>query len=471
MNKVQIPYNWLDYRNNPAYFVSYFGDIYFGRLIELLEYEDGIFIVQNDKLQTIRDEKTENNIIELYKKYAWEINDINIIKEVIPERIFRDTKFKELSFSNQQFKRTFVFGAAASSFCVFGDNKKDFRNSKLNPPTGFELFDEKYDDFIKKYQGAETTVPLFESMDKDIEACLNEEWEEYKSSYNKQVAIRHINIQYYMQDLFRNISDNVVNNYSRKNLYSLFLNKIQKELSKNSNEIISLISFNYDTILDQYISKIFNYSLDNIDDYTDYNNRNLLLFKPHGSCDWGWKLKDNFFKNVTGQEGVAKALYKNNIEPWELYYKIIGNYKDVVARNSWGIEYSNDKNHRGKFTLNKNLIEKIDKKSNNLYLPSLLLPYRDKDEMVMPYNHSRVMRNSIENTEELFLIGWKGNEDLFNRWLSRASRIKKIVVVNPDATTVKNNLKQYINLDNITIDIIDDFETFVLNDLDKYLKN
>lgn len=464
-NRIQIPREWDMYYNNPAYFITYFGEIYFGTIWELQEYPDRFFIVENIKIKELNDLKPEEKTLEKYQQLGREIKDIKVISKIYDYDIGKNIELKVRNYGNKRYKKMFVFGAAASTFCVFGDKKEQFRKSQLNPPTGYEIFDEKYSSFINQYPGAKKSLPIFESKNRNIEECFEDEWGKFKSVYNPEIAIKHINIQFYLQTLFNAISKEVVEKHHRSNLYSLFLSKFQHYIAQNPQERISLVSFNYDTILDNFITQIYGYSFDSIDKYIDWENRNILLYKPHGSCDWGWKLKPKY-----SELNIAEHLYKNNIEPWEIYYKMIDEIDNVIATNSWGFEKIHDKHQRGRFTLNKNLIECIPEQSNNAYIPSLLIPYRDKDEFSFPYDHFNAMSHSIQEAEELYLIGWKGNEELFNKELkTMGHNLKKIIIVNPQADVVKDNLSKHLDLTKIEIIEIENFETFVLSHQDELL--
>ena len=48
-NCIQIPLEWLKYYNTPAYFITYFGEIYFGTIWDLQDYPERFFIVENIK--------------------------------------------------------------------------------------------------------------------------------------------------------------------------------------------------------------------------------------------------------------------------------------------------------------------------------------------------------------------------------------------------------------------------------------
>ncbi len=61
--------------------------------------------------------------------------------------------------------------------------------------------------------------------------------------------------------------------------------------------------------------------------------------------------------------------------------------------------------------------------------------------------------------------------DLFNGQFLKnpSSKTKKIIIVNPQPDIVKYNLAKYIDLNNYKVEVVKDFETFVLNHIDNYL--
>ena len=468
-----MPATWHQYYNTPAHFITYFGEIYFGRIVECPGYDDRFFIIQNDKTTEFRNLKQEERTLERYQSMCREIRDVRVIKHIEKNQIGKEIEFKQISYSDQIFKRMFVFGAGASAHCIFGKlQDREFRKSNAKPPEGNEIFHHRYVSLISMFPAAKLSAASANSKNEGIENYFEEEWEAYSTYYSPQIANRHINLQFYLSDLFKNISQNVYRTYFESNLYIKFLNKIQRHLAANNKERISLVSFNYDTILDDFIVDIFQEPYKKMSDYINWEERNIMLFKPHGSCNWGWRLRRDRIRDAL-QTTIASKLYEGKIEPWQIYFNLIGDIGEVIAENSWGHEYSMDKNSRGRFTINKNLIEHITGNVNDVYLPALLLPYRDKDEMIMPYDHFNALTHlGISKIEELYLIGWKGNENLFNRELRKhANMIKKIVIVNPNPEEVKHNLSEYLDLSRYEIEEIKDFETFVFNHLDKYLSS
>ena len=139
--------------------------------------------------------------------------------------------------------------------------------------------------------------------------------------------------------------------------------------------------------------------------------------------------------------------------------------------HSFGMESSINKNRLGKFTIDKSKLSIID--TNNLldYFPALLLPYRDKDEFTMPLRHFINMQFYFQYVETLVIIGWKGNEEAFNRQLlQHAQRIKKVVIADPDANTVIKNLEPLLSKFNIKPVVYNNFEHFVNEGVDKELE-
>ena len=468
--RIIVPSNWYcnPHPDDLNCYIAYFGDIYSGTIHEDLSYNDRFWIVQNNFLQAINELPGDQRNIDAYNKYGREINDIDIIKDVIKAKEIGPANQRSVGHEYFELKKMFVFGAAASSFCVFGDRANALKNSLLSSPLGFEIFDDKYEVYCRQFPGVRLTNPYFEEKGKDIEACLEEEWKEYRNIYNPQLAVRHINIQFYLQKLFSAISQDIVENHSRNNLYSLFANKLQKYTTRKPHERIAMVSFNYDTILDHFIENHFGINFESMTDYVDWNKNKVVLLKPHGSVNWGWPFRQDRINGNT-QNTIATALYNNKIEPWKIYYHFLGDTKDMAASNTWGYETHFHPERKGRLTINKNLIEKSMDNSDKVYFPALLMPYRDKDEFVMPFDHYETMEHSFSQVEELYLIGWKGNEDLFNRTLrDHAYKLKRIVIVNPKKQNVVDNLEKY-NLTTIDPLVSLSFEDFVLNHLDKIL--
>lgn len=469
---IDIPAEWNKYYHKNAHFITYFGDIYHGHIVNDNKFPDRFFILSENQKQEFYKLSPEDKTLKNYDRLCWEIRDVKIIKRIVEDKnIGSDTEERNRAkYGNKAWKKMFIFGAGASYDCVFGENyKKYFKESFSNPPLAYEIFNERYDETLTHFEGTKLSLSNFEANGNDIEKCLEDEWKVLRNAYHPNITARHINLQFYMKELFQKISKSVVSNYYRNNLYSLFADKLQKHLGGKA-EQVALLSFNYDTILDQFIEKRFDTPFLKMEDYIDYNNRDVLLFKPHGSCNWGWLAKNlHYLKTIN--KSFFEALYLEKKELWEIYYMILGDFGDMVHYKAWGYEKENNAHGKGRYTINKNKIEVMKTEWGYDYLPAMLMPYRDKDEFIMHYEHQLALEWYMGQMEELYIIGWKGNEDVFNRKLkSKAHNLKKIVIVNPNEEKkqeVSGYLKEHLELSKYQIEVVKDFETFVLNEMDK----
>jgi len=458
--------------NKLGHFITYWGDIYSGTLYEVVGYEESFFIVPNYNLSKIHELSNEERTADVFRRLGWEIRDHRVIKSHYigdnGNSLFNEERPKSISFSDQKFRKMFVFGAGASTFCCFGKEAERFKDEGLRPPIGYEIFHERYDHIIRSYPGVQFSIPEFESKNNNIEECLEEEWSKYRSNYNPQIAMRHMNVQYYLQDLLCQVSRKVSSIYFRRNLYSLFVNKIQNYCSIHEEERPTFVSFNYDTILENFVELAFGPKYESTDDYIDWHNRNVVIFKPHGSSNWGWEFPHAINAKIGGQK-IHHWLYEMKLEPYEVFYELLGDVRQMVNSYSYGYELDGSVNGLSKHGLNKQRIQIVKKDRN--YYPAMLLPYRDKDEFIMPYNHMMGMDSILPKIEQMFLIGWKGSEDLFNRKLRNLlTNCKELIIVNPDSKSVKENLESYLDLSSIDIKEIKSFEEFVLRDLDDFLR-
>jgi hypothetical protein len=71
----------------------------------------------------------------------------------------------------------------------------------------------------------------------------------------------------------------------------------------------------------------------------------------------------------------------------------------------------------------------------------------------------------LHNIETVVIIGWKGNEDAFNRLLFRnGTKINRVIIVDPFPDIIKNNLKPLIDkISKTNLMLFNTFEDFVLN--------
>ena len=464
----------------PDYFYTKFGEIYSGYKWDLnpIKHSGYTAIIQASNLEKFRGLPSSEMSLEDISKYGWVLSN-DVISGFLKGTEFTPPSFqrrREEIWSSSAFERKymFVFGAGASANCVFGSDKKDFDDDALRPPLGTSLFDKKFKKYYEKYRGVKQSLHSLQGENVDVEELLENEWKAIFRQNNQQVLSRHINMQYYLQDILNEVSNRVIDEYYGKNLYVKFFDKLQKiyaaSLTKpnygtETGKNFALVSFNQDTILEHFACDMFDRNINSLRDYICMDKGGFSLFKPHGSWNWGWK-----FPNPTQFNGNPAAwLFANKKNFYELYFEILGTNIDMVDWDGYGSERMVNKDDLGKFTIDKGKIEIIQLGQLNNYFPAMLLPYRDKDEFTMPHIHLYKMMDYMRGTEVLVLIGWKGNEAAFNRLLiSTASNIRKIIIVDPKADVVKKNLEELIaHRKAAEIITYETFESFVEEGVDK----
>lgn len=454
-----LPWKWIQ---NFGYYITYFGDVYYGIAIDKDITAGDFYIVGKNKWMEYTSLQKENKHTEHIGKLGIYIASKDIIEGWIEEIPFENSNNSILwNGLPDDYKTMYVFGAGASANCLFGEGKNQLKQSSLRPPLGNELFASRFDEMVMKYPGLKNILPKFEARGNDIEAILEDDWKTLIASRNIELAAQHMQLQFFLQKLFQVISKNCAEKYFRYSLPSLFVQNLFSKKQNNNKPVI--VSFNYDTILENAIENHLRVSFNHTDQYIKPETGSpFMFFKPHGSCNWGWA----FDQTKTKEAGydIPRWLYKNNISPAEVYYDLLE--EGMLVSDGWGHEARNHPHAIGKIAPNKNKITII--KKDRHYFPSLLLPYRDKDEFVMPYQHQVRMELIIPHIEELVLIGWKGNEKLFNSKLqANAGSLKRIVIANPDAQAVSKELSKYLQLDKYELIIAKDFEDYVLNYMSK----
>lgn len=461
------------------YFFTKYGDVYSGWEYPEINFPNYRIVIQGTKRQDYQKFSDQDKTLDIINEHGWALAN-NIVYDTLDGDLYIPPETKRYEsdswFHSYERKVMFIFGAGASANCVYGSDINEFEYDDLRPPLGPALFNKRFKNYYNKYKGVKQSLPLLQVDNPDVEELFEREWKNISKENNEAVLKRHINIQYYLQEVLKEVSKKVIDDYYATNLYAKLANKLQKiyagsvsnDYNRHSSKKFAFISFNQDTILDTILSEQFNQSLASMDDYVNINEKPFCLFKPHGSWNWGWK-----FPNPSKFNGkTADWLFENNINHFQLYYQLLGDHNNMIDwTNIFGIERSINPHHLGKHTIDKSLLKIISNDDDlNNYYPGLLLPYRDKDEFTMPLRHFQNMREYLTHIETLVIIGWKGNEDAFNKLLQKkAKQLKKVIIADPQHQIVEYNLKELFLQRNIKPIIYNDFEDFVINGIDKEL--
>ncbi|KKR16435.1 MAG: hypothetical protein A3D82_01725 [Candidatus Levybacteria bacterium RIFCSPHIGHO2_02_FULL_40_29] len=301
--------------------------------------------------------------------------------------------------------RVFIFGAGASK----GSQHRVIHDSFV-PPLSNELFDPKYSQFAH----------MVGLMDPDMNRCrdsiskfssfeewLTDEWEKVKDL--KEVRTRDAKkgflaqIAFYIWITLVNVSKWTYENerQSREdNGYQVLMSKL---LVKD--EPFGLISFNYDLILDYAYKDVFRLAFHSIDDYLNNN-----YVKPHGSVNWLLaKRSDDLSIDLEQEHNMdtrvrldtaIKLMFRDSPIP------IIG-------------LHVKDPDHRDIYTLD-DLLRSF--KSQYFY-PLIFLPLTSKDYTSVHGFEEKILAKGnqlVSEANEIYLIGYKANDDIIKSMLKNA---------------------------------------------------
>ena len=256
----------------------------------------------------------------------------------------------------------------------------------------------------------------------NLEKYIQDKWNTITRHEDRRSLSKLINFLYYLHDLFMDLSRKHSNNFT-SNYYTL--TDLADQYATQTGEHIVFVNFNYDTLVETTLRKSLQYRFNTFNDYVDYRNRKLLLFKPHGSCNWVRKfdpaIVQHLYKNynVNSRRILSQLLNKANIS-----FDVLNRYLNPEFEI---LDYDEVKHACAD-----------DYKNNILYLPQLVIPIREKDEFVMPSNTVDYMDYFLSNITDILVIGWKGGEEKFQQLLSRklAGKTPSITVVNHKDTSI-----------------------------------
>jgi hypothetical protein len=291
---------------------------------------------------------------------------------------------------------TVIFGAGASydsdpdrSSVIAPDRAYD----KLRPPLAKGLFDNpRYGVFAYRYPEALPLMAQLRRAARNNPSSVEEELDAisadlpfYSTAYRQLLALR-----YYLSAVISSAQ----NNWLEQNIYGIstyqeFLNIVNK-WQVRTHQQISLITFNYDTLLDIALESLLNIKLDDMNSYIN-NYTAYKLFKVHGSINWVHR--------------VGKV-YDNNI---------ISSANHLV----WTDQYYTQNQERPII-------------SETGYAPALAIPTATKKSFEFPETHLEQMKAAIRETDLLLIIGWRGAEHHFvDTWreVFEQKTLKKIGVV------------------------------------------
>jgi hypothetical protein len=283
---------------------------------------------------------------------------------------------------------TVIFGAGASydsvpSLWPHRGIRDDYR-----PPLANELFGDR-DHFSKAIDQLQTIQPIIPRLrhigDKSVEAVLMQIQAEARR--NPERSRQLMAVRYYIQNVLSVCQQGWQLNAHGVTNYKTLLDDILQW--REPDEAVCLITFNYDTILDEALVS-FGQPLDDLGDYIS-GRAGFRLFKLHGSVNWVRVLE------------TPRPLLNEDLTPW-----------GVARRNI-------DRATEVKFTTTFVKMNQVPPGMlNNLAtVPAIAIPVEQKAFFECPDQHLLELERLLPETDRLLLVGWRGMEKHFLTMLGK----------------------------------------------------
>lgn len=295
---------------------------------------------------------------------------------------------------NESKTLTVIFGAGASFDCV--DQATGNSNSQFKPPLVNELFAlrDSFSAIMDKYPRVRDVSDEIRSKMLHEKISLEKLFREMFDRDDPHSVADYSQIPLYLQELLGEVSRHYVG-IGTASKYNSLVRMIarSRQFSK-----VAYVTLNYDLLLDKAISGYYNHEFQKMDNYIN-TSQPWSLIKPHGSVNWGRRVK-NYFNDDTHQTAVS-ALSR------------IGGRPELEDR----IEVLSGHQDEARFKL------------NSFYYPSMLLPIENKKEFVCPESHISFLTEYIKNSSHYLFIGYSASDENILQLLSNANHVKGLKIV------------------------------------------
>lgn len=294
-----------------------------------------------------------------------------------------------------------IFGAGASydSSPRFLDFRSKIDAKLRRPPLAKELFDEnRFSDQMGRHAECAALFAQLRRLNTESGPSIEQELEKIRDEGERypHVARQMIQLRSYLKDVIEFCMNNWVDHTARVDNYATLLDEVERWRWDNQ-ESVALVTFNYDTLLDDALSSTLNIPLHNVDSYIA--SPRYKLFKVHGSVLWARK---------------------------------------VVGYISWRNEQSSvlqwtDEFRRGEGSGN----------DAGYYLPAIAVPVVNKSEFECPAAHIDQLKEILPKVDGVLVVGWRATESHFlELWASLGNtNPKRIhVVAGSDGQAVVDQL-------------------------------
>jgi hypothetical protein len=265
-------------------------------------------------------------------------------------------------------------------------------------PLAKDLFADRaaFNECLEEYPAARTLIPYLRGQT-DVEAQLQRLQAEADSDAQRvrQLAA----IRYYLRDMIAVYQSACLQRASHITNHATLIDQLRRTTSDE----IYLVTFNYDTLLENALTAQLDLKFDSFEGYIA--DSRFMVFKLHGSCNWARIVKTPLLQS--------------------------GNVAAELIRRAPELEVSDEfcfatKFPRGHFMREFPEIRPggsvVHHKREVGLFPAIAIPVRDKDQFECPSAHTTRLRDVLPKVQGILTVGWRASESQFLKMLSEHLR-------------------------------------------------
>jgi hypothetical protein len=267
-----------------------------------------------------------------------------------------------------------IFGAGASWDSYAGLLPPNVNNLRL--PLADGLFDRRFGEDYQLFPKCKPLIQRLQRPSVNVEKTL----EKFQSEESRYPARRTqlASVRYYLNRMLARCQSAWLDFTKGVTNYQTMLDQI--EAQRIQGEKICLVTFNYDTLLEEAIKDSIGVTLNTIPQYvaSDYK-----VIKPHGSINWAHPIK-NFQSHRSNSQDLISDILSNmpSLDIDSESYETVS--EDPLSRPPL-----------------------------KPFFPALAIPVENKQRYECPSEHWNVLEQCLPKVTNLLIIGWRANEGLF----------------------------------------------------------
>jgi hypothetical protein len=267
-----------------------------------------------------------------------------------------------------------ILGAGAS----YDSDPERLNADKASLPLAKDLFAERFAGVARKYdavQGILTDLRRAPNIEEALEQFMRER--DAKPHRTRQI----LGATYYIREVIDKAQANWLDGVRDHVTNYVHLVEQIERWRAESNETVSFVTFNYDTLLEKAVHSIIGQRFASIDDYIE-NPTPYSVFKLHGSINW--------WTGITSRDRNLSMTLRD--------------WADRVLEGTMP-----------PVPLGTFLVADAEARSSEAMIPALALPIVTKTDrdFACPPDHLNPLRAWLPKADRVLVIGWRGAEAHF----------------------------------------------------------